>query len=97
MTFGISEKLMEAIKARAEAHGLDRLILFGSRARGDWRKTSDIDLAASGGNVPAFAVDVSEDAPTLLDFDIVNLDGAVQGELRESIAREGVVIYEKVR
>ena len=37
------------------------MILFGSRARGDHNKTSDIDLAVSGGNTAKFAVDIEEE------------------------------------
>lgn len=33
---------------------------------------------------------------TLLKYDIVDLDGTVQEELRDSIEREGIVLYEKV-
>lgn len=51
---GIREKVLEEICALAEKYRLDRVILFGSRARGDYKKTSDIDLAASGGMWSAF-------------------------------------------
>ena len=81
--------------ALAEACGLSRLILFGSRARGDNRERSDTDLAVSGGDVVRFSLDV-EELPTLLSFDVVNLDGAVQPELLESIRREGITLYEKI-
>ena len=96
MRFGLSERLLSEIAALATMHRLNKVILFGSRARGDYRETSDIDLAVSGGNVDAFALDVEEETQTLLTFDVVNLDGSVQQELLESIAREGCVIYEKV-
>jgi len=39
---------------------------------------------------------VEEETSTLLQYDIVNLDGAVSEELRDAIMREGRVIYEKV-
>lgn len=81
--------------ALAEAYGLDKVILFGSRARGDHRERSDVDLAVSGGDVVRFSLGV-EDLPTLLSFDVVDLDGAVQPELLESIRREGVTLYEKI-
>ena len=96
MAFGLSDALIAEIAALARACGLDRVILFGSRARGDHRRTSDIDLAVSGGDAARFALDVDEDTQTLLRFDVVDLDGAVQRELREAIAREGRIIYEKV-
>lgn len=43
-----------------------------------------------------FVLDVEEQAPTLLSFDFVNLDGCVRRELRDIISREGVVLYEEV-
>ena len=75
---------------------LDRVILFGSRARGDNRERSDIDLAIQGGDTVAFAANVDEDIPTLLMFDVVDWDKPVQKELLEEIRKDGVVIYEKV-
>lgn len=95
--YGLPDSLLDEIRALAERHGVERVILFGSRARGDFRRTSDIDLAVSGGNVPAFALDVDEETNTLLRYDVVNLDGAVQPELRDAIDREGKIIYETGR
>ncbi len=88
--------VLEEIKEYARKNGLNKVVLFGSRARGDHKEKSDIDLAVSGGNVTAFAIDVDEKTSTLLKFDIVNLDASVQEELRESIEEEGIVIYEKI-
>ena len=94
--YGIRKKVIEQIKELAGHYGLTRVTLFGSRARGDYHKTSDIDLAVSGGNVTEFALDVDEDTDTLLQFDVVNLDKPVQEELLQSIQREGIILYEKV-
>ena len=80
----------------AKQYDVDRVILFGSRARGDYKKVSDIDLAVSGGDVSGFSISVDEETSTLLQYDIVNLDGSVQEELREAIKKEGKVLYEKV-
>ena len=71
-------------------------MLFGSRARGDFKRTSDIDLAVAGGDFLRFALDVEEETSTLLEFDIVDLNRCMQQELRDSIEKEGRVIYEKV-
>lgn len=87
---------MEEIQNLAQKHGVNKVILFGSRARGDYRRTSDIDLAVTGGEFERFALDVNEETSTLLEFDIINLDREMQKELRDSIGREGKVIYEKV-
>ena len=93
---GIRPQIIQEIKELAQKYGIQKVILFGSRARGDYRKDSDIDLAVSGGNIAAFALDVEEETTTLLKYDVVNLDGSVQKELLDVIEKEGVMLYEKI-
>ena len=93
---GIDDSIEQDIISIAIKNDIKKLILFGSRARGDFKRTSDIDLAVEGRNISAFAVQVDEEVSTLLEFDIINLDGRVQKELLESIRREGVLLYEKI-
>lgn len=93
---GIRECVLEEIRSLAQQYGIEKVILFGSRARGDFYKTSDIDIASCGGDFLRFSLDVEEETSTLLQYDIVNLDGAVSEELRESIFKEGRTLYEKV-
>ena len=88
--------IKEQIIALAQQCGLSKVILFGSRARGDCGPRSDIDLAVSGGNLVNFRLNIDDEVRTLLMFDVVDLDGPVQAELRTSIEREGVVLYEKI-
>lgn len=95
METGLKKQTIEEIVSLAREYEIEKVILFGSRARGDYRRTSDIDLAVKGGNTVRFALDVEEVVMTLLKFDIVDLDGAVQEGLRQSIMAEGVTIYEK--
>jgi len=76
--------------------GVEKIVLFGSRARGDYRRTSDIDLAVVGGDFARFALDVDEETSTLLEYDIVDMSREMQDELRQSIMREGKILYEKV-
>ena len=92
----LPQSVMNSISGLARQCNLDRVILFGSRARGDNRERSDIDLAIQGGDTVAFAVSADEDISTLLMFDVVDLDKPVQSELLEEIRKDGVVIYEKV-
>ena len=93
---GIKKELYCQILSLARKYRVEKLILFGSRARGDWRAASDIDLAVSGGDFPRFALDIEEAANTLLKFDMVNLNGPVQEELLDQIWKEGIVVYEKI-
>lgn len=77
-------------------HKLKKVILFGSRARGDYKRVSDIDIAVSGGDVNGFIIAIDEETSTLLEYDVVNLDGSVQEELRTVIRKEGKVLYEEI-
>lgn len=96
MNSGIKEQVLAEIIALAEKNSIEKLFLFGSRARGDYRRTSDIDLAVSGGNVAGFVMDLNEETATLLKFDVVDLGRSVQPALIESIQREGKILYEKI-
>ena len=46
---GIKDKVIEEIRDLARQYDVEKVILFGSRARGDYKERSDIDLAVSGG------------------------------------------------
>ena len=91
----IPERVEKEIIQLAKQYDIQKVILFGSRARGDNWERSDIDLAVSGGDIPRFALDLDEEVWTLLLFDVVNLDEPVQPALLKEIARDGVLIYEK--
>ena len=93
---GIKSKVLQEIVQLAKENCIEKVILFGSRARGDFKERSDIDLAFHGGNSTNFILDVDELTSTLLEYDIVDLDKPVRKELLEAIKNEGVVLYEKI-
>lgn len=93
---GIRDEVIQEICEIAEKYKVEKVILFGSRARGDFHRTSDIDLAVKGGDFINFSLDVDEETSTLLMFDFVDLNRSIQQELRENIEREGRIIYEKI-
>lgn len=96
MDNGIKREVLEQIITLAKECKIEKIILFGSRARGDFKQTSDIDLAVSGGDVARFTADIEEKVSTLLFFDIVDLDASVQQALLDSITQEGKILYEKI-
>ena len=55
---GIRPEVIEEIRNLAQKYDIEKVILFGSRARGDFRRTSDIDIAVTGGDFARFAGDV---------------------------------------
>lgn len=95
-TSGIKKKVLEEITQLAVEYHVQKVILFGSRARGDYRERSDIDLAVYGGDTNNFTLAVDEETSTLLMYDIVDLSLPLQKELKDRIYQEGIVIYEKI-
>lgn len=93
---GIKPQVLEEIKEYARKNNLHKVVLFGSRTRGDYHRASDIDLAVCGGDIAGFSLDVRENTSTLLEFDVVDLEQNLQKNFLESIEREGIVLYEKV-
>ncbi len=95
MKYNLPERVVKDISAFALKHGVKRVTLFGSRAKGTNTERSDIDIAVSGGNFDAFYSDIKEKTYSLLSFDVVDLDSGVSDELIHEIEKNGVVIYEK--
>lgn len=96
MKYNLEKRVEADIIEIAKKHAMKKVILFGSRARGDNSERSDIDLAVSGENADDFYYEVEEKAWTLLRFDVVKLDKGIGAKLQEEINRDGVVLYEEV-
>jgi len=89
------DELYRQLAALAKRHGAQKLVLYGSRARGDNRYNSDIDLAVYGmpkENRSAFYWD-AEDLPTLLKFDIVHIVPNMNPAFIQNIEKDGVTLY----
>lgn len=50
-TGGIRQQIVDEICILAQKYHVQKVILFGSRARGDYKRTSDFDLAVKGGEL----------------------------------------------
>ena len=96
MDYNLPKRVETEIIELAKKYNINKVILFGSRARGDNHERSDIDLAVTGGDILNFRFDVDEEVWTLLSFDVVNLDRGISDDLQAEIDRDGVRIYEKV-
>ena len=91
----IPERVLQEILQFARDAGVERLVLFGSRARGTHSERSDIDLAVYGRDFDAFYFRVQEETESLLEFDLIDMHRKVSPSLLEEIEREGIEIYEK--
>ena len=90
-------KVYKQIEAFARECDTEKVVLFGSRARGDNLPKSDIDIAVAGcRDFGRFSYLIDEHLDTLLDIDVINLDESSSQSLLAEIARDGVVLYEKI-
>lgn len=97
----VDPAILKIIRTLAGQYHVEKIVLFGSRARGDHHSRSDIDLAVWGIHDAVryldFQESLEEQIPTLLRFDIVDMDSfCVSDALREEIRKDGVLIYEKI-
>ena len=95
MKYDLSERLAGEISRFARSAGGKKIVLFGSRARGNNTERSDVDLAVYGGDFDSFYWNIQENVHSLLMFDLVNVDEGISRDLEEEIERDGIVLYEK--
>ena len=95
MPIHLPDALLPQLASLARDAAASKLVPFGSRARGDYRERSDIDLAVFGlDTTQAGRLRLAlEDLPTLLEFDLVCVDASTSPELLANIEREGVTLY----
>ena len=100
MPYGLKEKHIDLINSVFEQYSaIETVILYGSRAKGDYRNGSDIDLSLRGKNISnslLFKIDTALDdllLPYTIDLSI--LDKIQSSDLLEHINRIGIVFYEK--
>lgn len=89
------DQLYHQLARLAQQYQARRLVLFGSRSRGDNHERSDIDLAVYGmpeQNRGAFWLE-AEELPTLLKLDIVYVSPDMDPAFLHEIEKDGVTLY----
>lgn len=99
--FGLLDRDIEYIqKALNSFDEIEKAIVFGSRAMGNYKKGSDVDIAIIGEkitNKTLFRLDdyLNEVYPLPYFFDIINYNVISNEKLKVHIDNEGKIIYEK--
>ncbi len=95
MKLGLPENILRAIIHELQKReNITRASIFGSRANGDYRYNSDIDLAVySEGKMPMGLWSSLEVAAGIYKIDVVDMSGPLDEKLRRRIADEGKEIY----
>ena len=92
------DSVLEQIKEISLQYKVEKIVLFGSRARGDCSPVSDYDIAIFENHLSAFDKarlrDEVDEIETLKKIDIIFVQENFTDELMESIKRDGVIIYE---
>ena len=81
------QEILEEIQRISRQYVAREVILFGSRAKGTETERSDIDIAVSGAERFDELEEAIDEIPTLLSFDVVNMD-TCQNELLLKEIRE---------
>lgn len=100
MNSGLSERAIAQIRAVFSNHPeVEKVILYGSRAKGNYKPGSDIDLTLLGTELTLAIVEQIqselEEGPLPYRFDLSIFSQITHSDLIEHIQRVGVVFYEK--
>ncbi|MBL4953476.1 nucleotidyltransferase domain-containing protein [Neobacillus sp. YIM B02564] len=99
--FGLLERDLEfLLKAFSSFKEVEKAVLFGSRAMGNYKKGSDVDIAIIGEDVTRKTLYglydlLNEEYPLPYFFDILIYDEISNPKLREHIESVGQVIYQR--
>jgi predicted nucleotidyltransferase len=98
--FGLSDKTLASIRRiLADYPAVDKAILYGSRAKGNYRPGSDIDLTLCGERLDLDLLGKIatrlEESPIPYTVDLSIWSKLDHAGLREHIERVGVVFYER--
>lgn len=97
--FGLLERdILYIHKALQKFDDIEKAIIFGSRAMGNYKKGSDIDIAIIGKEVNSktiFRLDdyLNEVYPLPYFFDIIQYNSIKNEKLIEHINNDGKIIY----
>lgn len=94
----ISPTIEKLISLIAKTAMPKKIVLFGSRARGNFRENSDIDLCVIGRTCNddtwnKLLVSIQEDPHTLLKVDLVEFE-TLNHLYQNEITKDGVTVYE---
>ena len=100
MSFGLSKKTQQMICSVFQRHpGIDKAIIYGSRANGSYRNGSDIDLTLLATDLTSEQLDIvlmeldELNSPYMMDVSLYEQLQSI--ELKSHIDRVGRCFYEK--
>lgn len=101
MSNGLSHRdLVVILEALSNFPEIEEAILFGSRAKGNYKPGSDVDIAIKGEQIEHSCVAglsyvLNEESNLPYFFDIVHFEQLSERELLDHIERVGVRLYKR--
>lgn len=100
MKFGLDDKTIKDIQQIFQDDWkIDSVVIFGSRAKGNYREDSDIDLAVKGTDVSFHDVlslhSKLNDLNLSYEIDLIDYSGIKDEDVIEHIDRAGILFYER--
>ena len=101
MPFSLTKTDLQTIIATLKKHEeVESACIFGSRAKGNYKNGSDVDIALKGNKlslevISAILYELNEETPMPYHFDVLNFHAIENAGLLEHIQRVGKVFYEK--
>ena len=96
-SFGLPERtineLLEYFKMKPE---IQKVVIYGSRAKGTYKNGSDIDFAIWSDKENSSEITAElEELPTPYMFDVVDYKMLSHENLKKSIDKDGIVFYKR--
>jgi len=98
-TFGLTDRdIAQILAVIRKFPQVEKVLIFGSRAKGNYKPGSDVDLAVKGKNIgyrdiTRLSVSLNEDLPLPYFFDVVHYETLDNVALIAHIDRVGKIIY----
>jgi predicted nucleotidyltransferase len=101
MEFGLREEdIAYIVSVLSEFNEIEKAAIFGSRAKGNYKPGSDVDIAVFGNDISFSTIAhlhfmLEENSLMPYFFDIVDYKHLAHQELKEHIERVGIMIFER--
>ena len=89
--FGLKEKEWRELQDIIKKNNIEKAIVFGSRAKGNFAPGSDVDLAIIGDETK-LSYALNEESHLIYYFDVLNLNKIANPNLKAHIDRVGIPI-----
>ena len=99
--FGLNEKdLQQIITIVSSQQNVEEAIIFGSRAKGNYKNGSDVDIALKGKELDFKTISLisyllNEETNMPYKFDLLNYHTITNTDLINHIDRTGIIFYKK--